>query len=220
METLQRWTCPGCGKQCERPAARGQRPKWCSDQCRLRTRYKADPQRTTTTGTCARCGRTYTGWGETYCSRECAQPKRPPKPKAEPLDFRSPIRRAYEAQDPTALLAAIREHCTIDNTGCWNWQRKLNGSGYPEVGIDGKYYQVHRLALEAKLGAPLGSQTAHHKCANRTCTNPDHLQPATHRDNIAEMLARNSYLKRIAELENALAVIAPEHELLTHIPVR
>lgn len=35
-ERIERWTCGACGVACERPIARGQRPKWCDD-CRRRT---------------------------------------------------------------------------------------------------------------------------------------------------------------------------------------
>ena len=54
---------------------------------------------------------------------------------------------------------------------------------------------------------------------NTMCVNPDHLQPVTYRDNIAEMLARSSYISRIAELEKALADISPEHPILKRIPL-
>jgi len=30
---MDTWTCGQCGKACERPIARGQRPKWCSATC-------------------------------------------------------------------------------------------------------------------------------------------------------------------------------------------
>lgn len=67
------------------------------------------------------------------------------------------------------------------------------------------------------MGKPLGKQPAHHKCATTMCVNPMHLQPVTERDNIAEMLARNYMLNRIAELEAALAVHDPEHPLLREV---
>jgi len=88
--------------------------------------------------------------------------------------------------------------------------------------IDGRKWgvQIHRAVVEASYGRPLGSQHAHHKCANRRCVNPDHLQPVTHRENAAEMLARQSLLSRIAELEEALRETSPHHPLLAHIPVR
>ena len=79
---------------------------------------------------------------------------------------------------------------------------------------------MHRLSLEAEHGASLGSQAAHHTCANARCVNPEHLQPVTHRENMAEMLARNSYLDRIAELEEVIRELAPNHEVLNRVPIR
>jgi hypothetical protein len=79
--------------------------------------------------------------------------------------------------------------------------------------------KIHRAILEAKLGAQLGTQYAHHMCANTACVNPDHLQPVTNRENIAEMLARNSYEQRIHELEEAIAELEPHHPVLNRVPV-
>lgn len=88
------------------------------------------------------------------------------------------------------------------------------------IRIGKQSHQAHRLMLQAQHdGAPLGVQAAHHRCANTMCINPDHLQPVTHRENIAEMLARRSYLNRITELEEALAALAPDHPVLNRIAV-
>lgn len=132
---------------------------------------------------------------------------------------RSPLRVAIEDGDCAALIALVRERVEVDASGCWAWTGKVNNKGYPVLKCGGKHYQVHRLVLEAKHGAPLGSQAAHHICANSICVNPDHLQPVTHRENMAEMLARRSYVERIRDLEAALAAVAPSHPLLSVIEV-
>jgi hypothetical protein len=128
----------------------------------------------------------------------------------------SPIRSAFEKQDWPALIEAIKSDSTMTISGCWQWQRKLKDN-YPTVKIAGKTHQVHRLALHAKHGKPLGVLAAHHKCGNSRCVNPEHLQPVTHRENAAEMLARNSLEARIQELEAALRSVAPEHDALHRI---
>jgi len=116
------------------------------------------------------------------------------------------------------MITAIEEKSTKSGSGCWEWSGRIS-DGYPVQRIGGKTYFVHRLSLEAKMSAPLGSQAAHHMCANSKCVNPEHLQPVTHRENVAEMLARHSYLDRIAELEAALAEVCPQHPILQVIPV-
>lgn len=154
-----------------------------------------------------------------FCSLRCANDSRvKPKPtKPQPIDQRRPLRYAYEEGDRDLFFAALVAQA--DTSGdCWVWPR-LNRSGYPAARFAGKDVALHRLVLEMKHGASLGSQHAHHTCANAACVNPEHLQPVTHRDNVAEMLARQSYLARIAELENALAVVAPNHPLLAVIRV-
>ena len=116
------------------------------------------------------------------------------------------------------FLEAVRRDCEVSASGCWVWQRQTK-RGYPIVRFGRREHQLHRLVLEVKHRMPLGSQAAHHICANSTCVNPDHLQPVTHRENVADMLARQSYLDRIAELEEALAEVAPDHPVLRVVPV-
>ena len=54
--------------------------------------------------------------------------------------------------------------------------------------------------------------TVHHKCANRACCNPEHLELATNRENVAEMFARKAYEARIAELEEEVAALKAKYE--------
>ena len=129
---------------------------------------------------------------------------------------------AEESQGGTTserVLAAIKSASTITANGCWEWQ-KVDKAGYPRLAVGDKDVRMHRLVLETKYEAPLGEQVAHHKCANTRCVNPEHLQPVTHRDNVAEMLARHSYLDRIAELEEAIRELAPNHEVLNRVPIK
>ena len=122
------------------------------------------------------------------------------------------IATAIGSGDGGAVIAAIHANTITTTYGCWELTHNLEP--YPTVSGRG----LHRISLEAKEGAPLGVQAAHHKCANNRCVNPDHLQPVTERENTAEMFARKSYIDRIAELEEALEAISPGHELLNRIP--
>ena len=153
--------------------------------------------------------------GSKYCSAECSGEYM----RKLALESRSPLRKAYEDGTPEQVLDALKESSTITKDGCWEW-RRIDKSGYPRVVIGKKELFVHRLSLEMKHDAPLGSQAAHHICANTKCVNPEHLQPVTHRENTAEMLARHSYLNRIAELEEVIKEIAPNHEVLSRVPLK
>lgn len=93
-------------------------------------------------------------------------------------------------------------------SGCWIWTGATSSSARPYgvvgAGVSKGTKLVHRLTLEASLGRQLGAEQAHHKCANTLCVNPNHLQPVTDRENIAEMNSRNSYLARLQELERTI----------------
>jgi hypothetical protein len=132
---------------------------------------------------------------------------------------RSRLRAAIE--DSVGILEAIKGEVVINKGGCWMWQRQ-DRDGYPAYAMTlktgkVKMYRMHRVALEAKLGKPLGKQAAHHMCATSMCVNPDHLQPISFRENTAEMMQRNYYVTRIRELEDALALASPDHPLLNEV---
>jgi hypothetical protein len=60
-------------------------------------------------------------------------------------------------------------------SGCWNYL-STNAEGYGQIGIEGKYYRVHRLSASIFLGFDLNSNLCVcHKCDNPQCWNPEHL---------------------------------------------
>ncbi len=200
---IQTFTCNSCEKPFSRIAVRGQRPRFCP-ACRTSRRLA--------NRTCKRCGAAGVRADQDYCSRGCT-PQKQPKPKQlsmkMPIDQRSPIRRAVEDGELSNVIAAVRQSVTIDpSTDCWNWERRLR-DGYAVARVGKREVSVHRLVM----GEPAGP-VVHHVCANRRCVNPEHLQLVTQRENIAEMLERNYYLARIAELEAALSSVAPSHPAL------
>lgn len=212
VASITSWNCLACGESCERKPTKGQRPKWC-DGCRSKG---ARSRRA-----CDHCGIEYLGSGKRFCSLSCRSKFHAPEPKPLPIktkhDFRSELRRGYEDRDSDLFFAALVAKAET-NGDCWIWPR-CTKDGYPVVKWGSSTTGLHRIVLEVKHGAALGSQHAHHICANSACVNPDHLQPVTHRDNIAEMLARQSYLSRIRELEAALAALDPDHPLLQLVAV-
>jgi len=89
--------------------------------------------------------------------------------------------------------------------GCWVWQAALR-KGYGEAFHAGKSYYngAHRLAYETWVGPVLKGTVIHHKCHNRACINPKHLQAVTPAENTAEMLERQALLKEIRKLKKRI----------------
>lgn len=206
-------TCAFCGDEFTTHQARA---KYCTSTCGVQ--HRSHTPGYFGEGHCPTCGATFdkTGVSHKYCAPKC-RPLPPASGYVQP-DLRSPLRKGYEDNNKTMFFAALKTDCNINEaTNCWEWKRRTK-SGYPTTTWSNKSISLHRASLEMSEGKPLGVLAAHHKCANTTCVNPEHLEPATAADNNLEMNARNSYIARIAELERALSAVAPGHEALNRVP--
>jgi hypothetical protein len=68
----------------------------------------------------------------------------------------------------------------VDLEGCWGWTGMVNESGYGMVRTDGRTKRrAHRVIWERYKGKIPPGMILHHKCQNRRCCNPDHLQMVT-----------------------------------------
>lgn len=82
---------------------------------------------------------------------------------------------------PNAIPREARFWARVSKTpGCWLWIGSLNNRGYGKLG---KIY-AHRLAWEIETGEPIpAGLVIDHKCFNRSCVNPAHLQIVTLTEN-------------------------------------
>jgi hypothetical protein len=64
-------------------------------------------------------------------------------------------------------------------TGCWWWLGELNRNGYGRVWHNGKKRMVHKVTWESVHGPVPEGLVLDHKCRNRRCCNPRHLEPVT-----------------------------------------
>ena len=93
------------------------------------------------------------------------------------------------------LRAYVMERVIVDPlSGCWEWQKAKSPGGYGVMRWGPKVWRAHRCTFHYLCRYLHKAEPVHHKCANRCCVNPNHLQAVSHHDNVAEMLGR-SYLE-------------------------
>ena len=78
--------------------------------------------------------------------------------------------------------------------GCWQWIGAMNGAGYGKMGISGVTTGAHRVSYEMAVGLLSGGDLDH-LCCNRSCVNPQHLEPVTHAENIRRGYERKRLLQ-------------------------
>jgi len=66
----------------------------------------------------------------------------------------------------------------VSENGCWEWSRGTS-NGYGMIWKDGRSQRAHRVVYECAMGPIPKRLVLHHKCENRLCVNPDHLEVTT-----------------------------------------
>ena len=66
---------------------------------------------------------------------------------------------------------------------CWFWEGWLNNGYGGYTTPDSKNHKAHRFAYEMCVGEIPEGLELDHLCRERSCVNPDHLEPVTHREN-------------------------------------
>ncbi len=88
-------------------------------------------------------------------------------------------------------LEWFKSYCVIDENQCWNWN-KAKTNGYGQITSNGKSYLAHRLAYELSNKELPDLLLVRHKCDNKSCCNPEHLELGTHSDNSNDVVIRKS----------------------------
>jgi len=81
----------------------------------------------------------------------------------------------------------------VDKKGpdeCWEWTASTNTSGYGQINRRGRMVLAHRLSYEMNKGSIPENLYILHKCDNKKCVNPKHLELGTYSKNIKDAYDR------------------------------
>lgn len=90
-----------------------------------------------------------------------------------------------------SLIKRFNSKINKVESGCWEWTSAMNWKGYGRIHIKlscNKYVgsQAHRISYIIYNGKIPKGLTVHHKCHNKKCVNPKHLELKTNNENRLE----------------------------------
>ena len=101
---------------------------------------------------------------------------------------------------------------------CWEWLASKSKLGYGQIGFNGKVTEAHRVAYLLTHGEIPEGLHVRHKCDNRACCNPSHLELGNHQDNMNDMASRGrakKQSKRKLTKEQANSVLSDRQSGMT-----
>lgn len=83
----------------------------------------------------------------------------------------------------------------LQPSGCWEWVGARDKGGYGRVSLDGRTVRTHRIMFVAFQGPIPDGLECHHRCRNRACCNPAHLELLSRHEN-ASLAQQRTHCKR------------------------
>lgn len=85
------------------------------------------------------------------------------------------------------IVASVEIRDAGYETPCWLWTMadsgKGRGGGYSRMKLNGRTCAAHIVSYTNEHGYVPGNKQIDHKCTNRRCVNPDHLEMVSHIEN-------------------------------------
>ena len=78
----------------------------------------------------------------------------------------------------------ITDRVEIDANGCWNWKLARNEEGYGYCFRRDNRGYAHRFSYSALVAPIPAGMQIDHLCMNKSCVNPEHLEPVTGAENV------------------------------------
>ncbi|MDD3474391.1 MAG: HNH endonuclease signature motif containing protein [Candidatus Dojkabacteria bacterium] len=75
-----------------------------------------------------------------------------------------------------------------ENDKCWTWLGSVSSNDYGTITINNESKLVHRVLYKLCIGSLSHEILVRHKCNNKLCVNPEHLELGTHQDNSRDMI--------------------------------
>lgn len=83
------------------------------------------------------------------------------------------------------VYARLAGRIRVDQgTGCWHCSGWSTGNGYAKIRVNGTCRVAHRALYEEMVGPVAADHVLDHRCRQRSCVNPAHLEPVTARENV------------------------------------
>lgn len=96
------------------------------------------------------------------------------------------------------VLNKIFSHTVENAEGCWIWTKSCFPNGYGQQKLNKKNWKVHRLVYSLLNKDFDPALIVRHRCGNRRCCNPLHLEEGTLADNSKDsIIHQTSYFHNI-----------------------